>query len=68
MEYEEEQRLHRQRQLEWTEERLKREGYMLDSMATSEPFRPKRKDSGFVYTVTKKGREATSALPFNRFT
>jgi hypothetical protein len=68
MEFDEEERLHRQRQLDWTEERLKREGYMLDGMGASPGMTSKKKEGVVVYTFAKTGRDATSTLPFNRLT
>ena len=64
-EYAEEKRLHHIRLREWPEEKLRREGFMLDGLGGSVGWQPKGEGKGCV--VTFRRGEGTTSLPYHHF-
>ncbi len=56
--------MHLQRQLEWADERLRREGFMLDELVGDFV---KAGDYGIIYTFAYGGKRATDRFPFHQF-
>lgn len=52
---------------EWPDDKLKREGFMLDDMAAHTDWKPKYSVSGTVVTFSKTGSAATRPLPPHQF-
>lgn len=52
---------------EWPDDKLRREGFMIDDMAANTRWQPKYKVDGTVVTFSRMGKDATRALPPHQF-
>ena len=64
-EYDEEERLLMHRLKDWSDDRLRREGVMLDDLVAT-PFTPHKRVDKQIVTFSKAGQASVKALPFHK--